>query len=210
MNAGPGYPPRKLARRLPAAASQREERMKKCIRHAILAAVASAGLALAPHVASAAPSGTFRFAEEVKLVTLDPHQHSGGGISYLRPVYESLFARTPDDKVVPFLATGYKQDGLKVKITLRNDVKFSDGTPFDASAVVANLKRGVKCGRARRPEADRGRRRRRRFHRHDHAQEAGPLPHPRPDERARHDDQPEGSRRSGARPQSGRHGTLSL
>jgi len=118
--------------------------MKQWLRGSILSLAVTVGLNLGAASASAAPSGTFRFAEEVKLVTLDPYQHSGGGISYMRPVYETLFTRTPDDKVVPLLATGYKIDGLKVTLTLRKDVKFSDGTPFNAEAVVANLKRGIK------------------------------------------------------------------
>ena len=117
--------------------------MKIWIKGSILSMVVAVGVGLvAP--ADAAPSGTLRYADEVKLVTMDPYQHSGGGISYMRPVYEALFTMTPDDKVAPFLATGYKQDGLKVTLTLRKDVKFSDGTPFNAAAVVANLKRGIK------------------------------------------------------------------
>jgi len=92
------------------------------------------------------PAGTFKFADQVKLVTMDPQRQSGGGIAYLRPVYESLFAKTADGKAVPLLATGYKIDGLDVTITLRKGVTFSNGEPFDAKAVAANINRGVKIG----------------------------------------------------------------
>ncbi|NKN39780.1 hypothetical protein HFC70_25855 [Agrobacterium sp. a22-2] len=92
------------------------------------------------------PAGVFKFADQVKMVTMDPQRQSGGGIGYLRPVYESLFAKTSDGKAVPLLATDYKIDGLSVTITLRKGVTFSNGEPFDAKAVVANINRGVKIG----------------------------------------------------------------
>ncbi len=112
---------------------------------AALGLALGAGLTVAPSDARA-EAGVFRFAEEVKLVTLDPQVHTGGGISYLRPVYETLFTLSPKDEVRPFLATAIKQDGLKVTLTLRKGVSFSDGTPFDAAAVVANIERGIQKG----------------------------------------------------------------
>ncbi|SMF52144.1 peptide/nickel transport system substrate-binding protein [Tistlia consotensis] len=120
--------------------------MNQRIRGSILAAALGLGLGTGTMAASAAPAGTFRYAEEVKLVTLDPQQHSGGGISYLRPVYETLFTRSPNGSDAPLLATGYEIDGLSVKLTLRQGVKFSNGEPFDAAAVAANINRGVKLG----------------------------------------------------------------
>ncbi|MET0458826.1 MAG: ABC transporter substrate-binding protein [Ilumatobacteraceae bacterium] len=43
----------------------------------------------------------------------------------------------------PDLATEWEfTDDLTFEVTLRDDVTFSDGTPFDADAVVANLERG--------------------------------------------------------------------
>ena len=103
-------------------------------------------LGLAGGAALAEPAGAFKFADQVKLITMDPQQHSGGGIPYLRPVYESLFTKTREGKIAPLLATGYKVDGLNVIITLREGVSFSDGEPFDAKAVVANIERGIKLG----------------------------------------------------------------
>lgn len=120
--------------------------MKRWTRGSILSIAIGMALGVGLVAARAAPSGTFRYAEEVKLVTLDPQQHSGGGISYLRPVYETLFTRTPDGQVAPLLATGYEIDGLSVRLTLRKGVTFSDGERFDAAAVAANINRGVKLG----------------------------------------------------------------
>ena len=120
--------------------------MNKWLSNVVLAFALSIGLGAGSAIAADAPSGTFKFADLVKLVTLDPHKHTGGGIPYLTPVYESLFQRTPDDQIKPRLATGFDATGLKVNITLRNDVRFSDGEPFNADAVVANLTRAMELG----------------------------------------------------------------
>lgn len=95
-----------------------------------------------------APSGTVRFAGLVSLVTLDPHNFSGGGLSWLTPVYESLFrsVRGEGGAIEPLLGTGYSVDGLDITITLRDDVTFTDGEPFNAAAVKANLERGKAVG----------------------------------------------------------------
>ena len=95
-----------------------------------------------------APSGTVRSAPLVSLITMDPHNFSGGGLSWLTPVYEPLFRieRGGDGSIQPLLATGFSVDGLDVTITLRDDVTFSDGEPFNAAAVKANLDRGKAVG----------------------------------------------------------------
>jgi peptide/nickel transport system substrate-binding protein len=116
--------------------------MKKWITRSV--ACLAAGLALAAGTASAQMSGTFKYAEQVKLITMDPQQQSGSGIPYLRPVYESLFEKAPDGKAVPLLATGYTIDGLVVTITLREGVMFSNGEAFTAEVAAANINRGVK------------------------------------------------------------------
>jgi len=123
-----------------------EEKMKKWIGGSLVAILTIAGPFGTIAAANDAPSGTFRMAEEVKLITLDPHNHAGGGIPYLRPVYESLFHRTEDGAVEPLLATGFKVDGLTVEITLRDDVWFSDGERLDAEAVAANINRAIEIG----------------------------------------------------------------
>jgi peptide/nickel transport system substrate-binding protein len=100
------------------------------------------GLAGGPAVAQNA--ATFRYAEQVKLITMDPQQQSGSGVPYLRPVYESLFERGSDGKPVPLLAAGYEVDGSNVTITLRQGVTFSNGEAFNAKVAAANINRGIK------------------------------------------------------------------
>ncbi|MFB7512203.1 ABC transporter substrate-binding protein [Streptomyces sp. NPDC056144] len=55
---------------------------------------------------------------------------------------ESLFRVTPEMKIEPALATGYKQpDPRTLVYTLRSGVKFHDGTTMTADDVVASMKR---------------------------------------------------------------------
>ncbi|QKJ87184.1 peptide/nickel transport system substrate-binding protein [Paramixta manurensis] len=63
--------------------------------------------------------------------------------SVLDPMYEGLVRFTPDLKIEPALATAWKSDasGKVWTFTLRQGVKFHDGTPFNADAVVANFDR---------------------------------------------------------------------
>lgn len=57
-------------------------------------------------------------------------------------VYDSLFLRTPDLRLIPGLATGYtvSDDGLTYTVTLREDVQWHDGEPFDAEDIVSSYK----------------------------------------------------------------------
>jgi peptide/nickel transport system substrate-binding protein len=61
----------------------------------------------------------------------------------MEAIYGQLFMLGPGGKVEPDLATGYKfsPDAKTVTITLRQGVKFSDGTPFNAQAVLYNWNR---------------------------------------------------------------------
>ncbi|ROQ38665.1 peptide/nickel transport system substrate-binding protein [Frondihabitans sp. PhB188] len=62
---------------------------------------------------------------------------------YGQAVYDGLVHADPDGTVVPWLATKWSYDSSKTKLTmdLRTDVKFSDGTKFDASAAAQNVLR---------------------------------------------------------------------
>lgn len=77
-------------------------------------------------------------------LTLDPHNagdtHS---ISGARTMYEGLMGFNEKMELVPVLAEDYKvsEDGLTYTFNLRKNVKFHDGTDFNAEAVKANLDR---------------------------------------------------------------------
>ncbi len=57
-------------------------------------------------------------------------------------MFDTLVWLTPDFKVEPLLAKSWSvaPDGKTYSFVLREDVKFHDGTDFDAEAVVANIK----------------------------------------------------------------------
>ena len=60
----------------------------------------------------------------------------------LRTIYDSLFDFDSNNKLIPQLATGYEVRPTNVlRLTLRHDVQFQDGTPFNADAVQFNLNR---------------------------------------------------------------------
>lgn len=75
----------------------------------------------------------------------DPHIHASSemGIA-LRSVYDTLVYRDPASQTfVPGLAESWtiSPDGREYTFTLRENVTFHDGTPFNAAAVGANLDR---------------------------------------------------------------------
>ena len=61
--------------------------------------------------------------------------------AYWMPLYDTLVKITPDLKILPNLATAweYNDDLTVLTLTLRDDVKFTDGTKLDADAVVKNI-----------------------------------------------------------------------
>jgi peptide/nickel transport system substrate-binding protein len=87
--------------------------------------------------------------------TLDPAQNKEGAATqdFMTAIYGQLFELGPGGKIIPDLATGYtfSPDAKTVTITLRQGVKFTDGTPFNAQAVYYNWERdlgtiGIKNG----------------------------------------------------------------
>ncbi|MCL2514812.1 MAG: ABC transporter substrate-binding protein [Microbacteriaceae bacterium] len=62
---------------------------------------------------------------------------------YMQAVYDSLLKASPTGAIEPDLATAwsYNADKTVLTLTLRDDVTFTDGTKFDASAAAQNLMR---------------------------------------------------------------------
>jgi peptide/nickel transport system substrate-binding protein len=73
---------------------------------------------------------------------LDPYK-AGGQVEGIIDVYDTLIRPKDDLTLAPGLATAWawSPDNLKLTLTLRSGVTFSDGTPFDSAAVVASLNR---------------------------------------------------------------------
>lgn len=66
-----------------------------------------------------------------------------GGADVIRAIYDPLFELEPDGSMIPKLATSYKasSDEKTFTVTLRDGLKFSDGSALNGAAVVAHYKR---------------------------------------------------------------------
>ncbi|MCU1523883.1 MAG: Peptide transporter substrate-binding protein [Microbacteriaceae bacterium] len=73
---------------------------------------------------------------------LDPHVGGNYPQALVATQYlESLVSKNKAGDIIPWLATKWSEskNGLSWDFTLRNDVKFTDGTPLTADAVAANI-----------------------------------------------------------------------
>jgi peptide/nickel transport system substrate-binding protein len=105
---------------------------------ALLTALALVLPGAAAHLAVAQTGGgTLVIGLDQEPPTLDPHA-SPSAVTYqiIASVTESLLYKGPDGKLAPWLAESWaaSADGSRVTFKLRRDVKFHDGTPFNADA----------------------------------------------------------------------------
>jgi peptide/nickel transport system substrate-binding protein len=94
--------------------------------------------------ANAAAGGTVTFVIENDVIDFDPmvsRAFVDRNAHY--QVYDSLVRVDPTGKIIPWLAEKWdtSADGKQVTFTLRKDVKFHDGSPFDADSVKWNIDR---------------------------------------------------------------------
>jgi peptide/nickel transport system substrate-binding protein len=90
------------------------------------------------------PGGTLHYGLTLAVSGIDPHVNASSELGIpLSSVYDTLVAQDKAGQFHPDLATGWQisTDGLTYSFKLRQDVKFQDGTPFNAAAVVRNLQR---------------------------------------------------------------------
>jgi peptide/nickel transport system substrate-binding protein len=120
----------------------------------VLTVLALAGVL--PRAAEPQTGGTLVLGLDQEPPTLDPHA-SPSAVTYqiIASVTECLLFKAADGKLSPWLAESWttSKDGRSVTFKLRRDVKFHDGTPFNADAVKFNFDRIVdpkfKAGGAR-------------------------------------------------------------
>jgi ABC-type transport system substrate-binding protein len=96
--------------------------------------------------AAGTPLETARLSINSRLTAPDPHkQTSLGSFMGLNIMGAQLFRLNPDFSVEPYLAEGYEvsDDGLTYTITLKPDLKYSDGSPIEAEDWVYGYERSV-------------------------------------------------------------------
>jgi len=89
--------------------------------------------------------GTLRFGLESDVATLDEAQGLAqpADKAIALSIYDPLLGFKPDGSVGPYLASAvtHSSDAKTWTLTLNQGITFSDGTPFNADAVVAHFKR---------------------------------------------------------------------
>ena len=110
------------------------------------AAGTAASTTAATSTSAGQAGGTLKLGLGKDFTILDTHVTSAvsDGI-FMMAVYDRLIERQPNGKLYPGLATSWtvSDDGLTWTFKLRQGVKFHDGTPFNADAVVFNFNRMV-------------------------------------------------------------------
>lgn len=109
------------------------------------AAVASASTAAAETLAPAAQQ-VLHHGNGPEPNSLDPHRAEGVSTSNIvRDLYEGLTGISPDGRVVPAAAESWliSPDGLVYTFTLREGLRWSDGSPLTAQDFVAGLQRSI-------------------------------------------------------------------
>jgi len=111
---------------------------------AVLVACGSATGSGSVSSGEADPDATLRLTY-AGVTTLDPALTPGSTavLSNTWPVYDRLIQISEDGEYLPMLATEwtFSEDGRTLRLELRDDVTFTDGTPFTAETVKANVER---------------------------------------------------------------------
>src|ERR1700674_192343 len=119
-----------------------------------LLARASMILVAATLTAFSASAATFRFADQGDALSMDPHSlNESLQLTITANVFEPLVGRGKKLELVPLLATSWKQTAPTVwRFTLSQNVKFHDGTPFNADDVIFSYERSKADGSDMKPK----------------------------------------------------------
>jgi len=106
----------------------------------VAAVILSLGIAVAAPTRATAQN-TIVYSWSSNVGALNPHLYSPNQMFAQGMLYEPLVRYTEGGQVVPWLAKSWEisDDGAVYTFRLRDDVVFSDGTPFDAAAVKQNF-----------------------------------------------------------------------
>lgn len=97
-------------------------------------------LSIIPSITLAA-GGQLTYSWQSNCGPLNPHLYSPNQMYAQNMLFEPLVRYDDGGRIIPWLAEKWtiSPDGRTYTFTLRGDVNFSDGTPFDAKAVVKNF-----------------------------------------------------------------------
>lgn len=102
-------------------------------------------LALALILQLALPAAAFAEADDTLVVTaltsaesFDQHTANEFDRMVVNSVLDTLFMYDENGDPAPCLAESWTEDGMDITVTLRQGVKFHDGTDFNADAVLKN------------------------------------------------------------------------
>ena len=117
--------------------------MVQLSRRAFAGGIGSASVLPLRHARAATPGGTLTVAIFADPLGFDPHLAGNlQGRAACRAVHDTLFTLDSAGRLAPGLAESWTApDDRTFVLTLRQGIKFHDGTPFDAEAVVYNIRR---------------------------------------------------------------------
>ncbi len=116
-------------------------------RHFLQSALAGAAALAAPHIVRAQGAKTITFVPHADLASLDPVWTTADITrNFSLAVYDTLFGYDAGFKIQPQMVEGHAtgNDGREWSLTLRDGLKFHDGTPVLARDCVATIKRYAK------------------------------------------------------------------
>lgn len=120
-------------------------RMRRSLRAlaAAVAVVAPFAISACGASESGSASKTLTLGTPADIATFDPYMNGlGYGVQFLQPSYDTLIRLNSDNRLAPGLAVSWRYATPKsLELKLRKGVTFSDGAPFDATAVKGNLER---------------------------------------------------------------------
>jgi peptide/nickel transport system substrate-binding protein len=129
---------------------------RRALRRGLLILSVTAAMTSAACSSSASGSGssaragsTLTYADNIGPITMNPLQMGNGTAGvYAMPAYDSLITIEPDGKLTPDLATKWEyvpgSGNTQFEMTIRNGVRFSDGTIMTAQDVVNSLEYALK------------------------------------------------------------------
>ena len=127
-------------------------RLTQTLAAALLTSGLAAGLALSGcRTKQEASANRLVIASKNRIDTVDPGgAYTFGAMQLLSAIGDTLYAINTAGQLEPRLAVGLPKlsaDGLKAQVQLRQGVRFHDGTPFNAAAMVFSLERFLAIGK---------------------------------------------------------------